>query len=115
MRTAWISSGDLATRLPVAGPTEVHELAASFNTMARSIESGRRALEHQNEELRQSERLKSELVSIVSHELRTPLASILGFAQLLLTRGDELPPAERRRFLEIVVTTRRQTLVLVSS
>src|SRR5205823_6143894 len=50
--SARIATGDLTTRLPVAGPTEVHELADSFNTMAGSLESGRRALERQNEEVR---------------------------------------------------------------
>jgi len=48
------------------------------------------------------ERLKDELVSTVSHELRTPLTSMRGFVELLLTR--EYPPAEQRRFLEIVDT-----------
>ena len=51
--------------------------------MARSLEQGKRALETQNEQLRQSERLKSQLVSIVSHELRNPLTSILGYTRLL--------------------------------
>jgi signal transduction histidine kinase len=38
---------------------------------------------------REAERLKSQLMDTVSHELRTPLASILGFAELLLSRpGD---------------------------
>ena len=45
--------------------------------------------QEQNEELRESEQLKSELVSIVSHEMRTPLASVLGFTSLLLhARGE---------------------------
>ncbi len=31
-------------------------------------------------------RMKDEFVSLVSHELRTPMASVLGFAELILTR-----------------------------
>jgi len=38
------------------------------------------------EQLREAERLKSELISLVSHEFRTPLTSILGFAQTLSAR-----------------------------
>lgn len=34
------------------------------------------------------ERMKTEFVAIASHELRTPLTGIMGFAQLLRTRGD---------------------------
>ena len=68
--------------------------------MARSLEQGQRVLEAQNEELRQSERLKSQLVSIVSHELRNPLTSILGYTSLLLAR--DFDKDESRRYLEII-------------
>jgi signal transduction histidine kinase len=70
--------------------------------MARSLQHGKRELESQNEQLRQSERLKSELVSIVSHELRTPLASIIGYATLLLKR--DFGETEVRRYAEIIRT-----------
>jgi signal transduction histidine kinase len=49
---------------------------------------------------REAERLKTELVATVSHELRTPLASILGFAELLITR--DLEPESRRTYLETI-------------
>src|SRR2546423_13757900 len=68
--------------------------------MAASLERSRRELEEQNRKLRESEKVKSELVSSVSHELRTPLASILGFSDLMLQR--DLDPADRRRYLELV-------------
>jgi signal transduction histidine kinase len=41
-------------------------------------------------ELRQAERVRSELIAVVSHEFRTPLTSILGFAQTLTARYDAL-------------------------
>ncbi len=50
---------------------------------------------------RDLERTKDEIISVVSHELRTPLASIVGFADLLLTR--EYPEASKREFLSIMV------------
>jgi len=81
-----IAAGDLSTRLPEEGAAEIHALTSSFNAMARSLEQGKRELEAQNEQLRESERLKAQLVSIVSHELRTPLTSILGYARLLRSR-----------------------------
>lgn len=97
-----LAGGDLSTRLDEKGPGpgEVGELKVAFNQMAEQLERGRAELESQNEKLRESERLKSELVSIVSHELRTPLASVLGFTSLLLTR--EVSPEEQRRYLEII-------------
>ena len=54
--------------------------------MAASLERGQRELEGQNAQLRESERLRFELVSAVSHEVRTPLACVLGYTTLLLTR-----------------------------
>ena len=49
---------------------------------------------------RESDRLKSEFISIVSHELRTPLTSILGYTELMLAR--EFKPAEQREFVKTV-------------
>jgi len=95
-----LADGDLSSRLPVGGVAEVGDLQRSFNRMAASLERGRRELEEQNRKLRESERVKSELVSSVSHELRTPLASILGFSDLMLQR--DLEPSDRRRYLELV-------------
>jgi signal transduction histidine kinase len=95
-----LAEGDLTSRVDERGVAEVGALQRAFNSMAASLERGRRALEEQNRKLRESERLKSELVSSVSHELRTPLASILGFSDLILQR--DLDPADRRRYLELV-------------
>jgi signal transduction histidine kinase len=95
-----VAAGDLSTRLPEEGAAELHELTEAFNAMARSLEHGKRELEAQNEQLRQSERLKSELVSIVSHELRTPLSGILGYSSLLLKR--EFDEEDARRYLEVI-------------
>jgi signal transduction histidine kinase len=95
-----IAAGDLSTRIPAGGPAEIRELTTAFNTMAESVEHGRRELEVQNEQLRQSERAKSELITIVSHELRTPLASILGYTRLLLKRDTD--QRTLRRYVEII-------------
>src|SRR5262249_31730051 len=97
-----VAAGDLSTRLPEKGPAEIHELTVAFNAMARSLEQGKRELELQNEQLRESERLKSELVSIVSHELRTPLASIIGYATLLQKR--DFTDEDVKRYAEIIGT-----------
>jgi signal transduction histidine kinase len=95
-----LAEGDFATRLEEGGPGEVGALTESFNRMAEQLQRHEAELAEQNRRLRESERLKSELVSIVSHELRTPLASVLGFTSLLLTR--DVSPEDRRRYLEII-------------
>jgi len=45
--------------------------------------------------------VRRELVANVSHDLRTPLASLHGYLETLVLKGDRLDPAERRRYLEI--------------
>ena len=95
-----LADGHLEQRLREGGPGEVGELTRAFNAMAENLERNRHELRAQNEQLRESERLKTELVSIVSHELRTPLASVLGFTSLLLTR--DFDEETRHRYLGIV-------------
>jgi len=95
-----IARGELTVDLDERGPGEIGMLKRAFLAMATDLAERRRALEEQNERLRESERLKSELVSIVSHEIRTPLASILGFTSVLLQR--DVADEDRKRFLEII-------------
>lgn len=97
---AQIAAGDFSIRIAPDGPAEIQELTTAFNTMAGSVEAGRRNLERQNEQLRESERAKSELITIVSHELRNPLASILGYTSLILRR--DMSRDAIRRYVEII-------------
>ena len=107
---AEVAKGDFEVRLPEVGAGEVAALAAAFNSMTRALEAGRETLVEQNERLQESERHKSDLISMVSHELRTPLSSVLGFTSLLLQR--DFPPEERRRYLQIVDTEARRLAAL---
>ena len=95
-----VAAGDLSIRLSQKGPGEVGELTTSFNEMAERLEATHHELEEQNAQLRESERLKSDLVNTVSHELRTPLSGVLGFTKLLLTR--DFDSETRRHYLGIV-------------
>jgi signal transduction histidine kinase len=52
------------------------------------------------EALRQSERLKTDLLSMVSHELRTPLAIIKGYTSTFLRSSKEWSKEEKRGFLQ---------------
>ena len=96
---------------PEQGPAEVHDLAASFNEMAASLERSKHELEDQNRQLRESERLRSELISVISHEVRTPLACVLGYTSLLQTRP--VDEATRQEYLSIIADEARRLEGLV--
>jgi two-component system sensor histidine kinase BaeS len=60
--TRRLAAGDRASRVPVAGASEVADLALAFNHMAESLE--------------RSEATRRQMVSDVAHELRTPLTNL---------------------------------------
>lgn len=68
-----IADGDLNNRVYVNNTDEIGELAETFNDMA--------------EEIKKSERLKTDFVSSISHELRTPLTAIKGWSETILYDG----------------------------
>jgi signal transduction histidine kinase len=75
-------------------------------------ESAHRRLAEQNEQLRESDRLKDEFVALISHDLRTPLTSIMGYLELTLADGDLTE--DQRGYLEIVDRNADRLLRLVN-
>lgn len=57
--------------------------------------------------LLQMDQVKSEFISTAAHELRTPLSSMLGYAELLLSRGEfgEFDEGQKRAFLQEIFDT----------
>ncbi len=76
------------------GGDEIDQLDLAFNAMAIRIKE-------QVERLRETDRLRRELVSNVSHDLRTPLASMQGYLDTLLIKNGTLSDIERERCLSI--------------
>jgi signal transduction histidine kinase len=79
-----LARGDLSVRAPRSGPTEIDDLAASFNEMAANLERLFDA--------------RRELVAWASHDLRTPLANIQAMLEAL--QDGLMQPAEALRSLE---------------
>ena len=71
------------------------------------LESAIKALQarvaEQFDQLAHSDRLRRELVSNLSHDLHTPLASIHGYVERCVIRGEQLAPAEREQNLRVVL------------
>ena len=82
-----------------ASDDEIAQLQHAFGRMANKIRE-------QFENLKETDRLRRELVTNVSHDLRTPLASMHGYVETLLLKNDTLNAEERLHYLEI---TRKHT------
>jgi signal transduction histidine kinase len=81
-----MARGDLEARAPAGGPTEVAELAASFNEMGSNL---RRLFD-----------TRRELVAWASHDLRTPLANMQAVLEALedgLAEPQEYVPVLREQ------------------
>jgi signal transduction histidine kinase len=75
--------------IPPEGPSEVKDLARSFNEMTRRVQI--------------SQQSQRDFVANVSHELKTPLTSIQGFAQAILD-GAANSPESLRQAVEVIMS-----------
>lgn len=98
--------GQLDRRIGVKSSDEIGQLAASFNQMADTIVAN-------VEDLKQTDRLRRELIANVSHDLRNPLAALQGYLETIMMKGDALSPDERQRYMETVLKNTRSLNTLV--
>lgn len=78
-------------------PTEIAELASSFNNMADSLQ--------------ETERQRREFIANVSHELKTPMTTIAGYTDGIL--DGTIPPEEEKQYLHIISDESRRLSRLV--
>ncbi|MFO7813602.1 MAG: ATP-binding protein [Pelovirga sp.] len=97
-----VGRGNLNTRLPIAGPTELAQLATAYNDMVMALDKSQaqtaihieelkktnRQLQQARDELIRSEKMASvgQLAAGLAHELGNPLAALIGYLELLKTR-----------------------------
>lgn len=99
--SAYASNGGHATEQRYPEKTtfadEIDRLGHSFNIMADRIDA-------QLHELKNNDSQRRELIANVSHDLRTPLATLHGYLETLILKGDSLPLDERARYLQIAAS-----------
>lgn len=94
-----IASGDLGTRIPLTSDADLDPIATSFNEMAEAVQS----------RIQRERRFSAN----VSHELRSPLTSVVGTADLLDRRREELPEREGRLIGILVEQVHRMSQMLL--
>jgi two-component system OmpR family sensor kinase/two-component system sensor histidine kinase BaeS len=106
MATGAVARGDLGPRVPLKSKDEIGELAASFNSMADSLQK--------------AEQLRRDMTADIAHELRNPLAILQGNLEAMVdgvippTPEDLQPLFDQTRLLTRLVEDLR-TLALAEA
>ncbi|MEX6503975.1 ATP-binding protein [Pseudomonas zhanjiangensis] len=82
--------------------SQVLAYSRRLEQQSRELEAATAELRAANARLQELDRLKDDFISTVTHELRTPLTSIRAFSEIL-NDNPELEPAQRARFIAIIV------------
>ncbi len=98
--------GDLNQRIDFKSNDELGLLAESFNQMADRILAN-------IEELKETDRLRRELIANVSHDLRSPLASIRGYLETIQMKDGNLSSIERQHYMDVILDTTTSMEALV--
>ncbi len=96
-----------SVHLDMESRDELGRLGRTFFGMAERIGQ-------QVDRLKETDRLRRELVANVSHDLRTPITSMQGYLETLLLKEESLSPGERTGYLNSALRQCRRLSKLVS-
>jgi PAS domain S-box-containing protein len=89
-----------------------------YHGVSRDISERKKAellLKERENQLRELNSTKDKLFSIIAHDLRSPFNTILGFSELLINSFKDLDVAESEKYLEIINSSAKSTLVLLDN
>jgi signal transduction histidine kinase len=94
-----LKTAEEANERRMAAERGAEQATAMAEEQARLVEAERALVER----LRESDRLKDDLLAAVSHELRTPLAGMLGALATLSAREGQLTDPQRQELVDMAV------------
>ncbi len=86
----------------------LEEQATNLATLAEQYDDTRRELEILNQE-------KNKFFSIIAHDLKSPFTALLGFAELLVMKGDQLPPDMVKQYATAIDRSGRKVFDLLEN
>jgi len=114
-RTAELESVIEHLHREIAERTRAEERAKKLNEeLEQRVKERTAALEIAYKELKETDRMKDEFLSLVSHEFRTPLTSIMSFSEILMNYPDE-NSSTQREFLSIINSESKRLTRLVNN
>ncbi len=113
-----LAKGNLTTRVPVDGASEIQSVAISLNAMAVQLDEYTHGLEQKVSEktaqLELANRHKSEFLTNMSHELRTPLNAVIGFSDVLKEQYFGELNAKQREYVKDINESGQHLLSLIN-
>lgn len=120
-----VTEGNLDARSTIKTQDEYQRLADAFNSMLDGLQASQEKLRKANTqldtkiselsdrniELYKANKLQSEFLANISHEFRTPLNAILGFAEILKSKGEN---DKNIRYADNIVTSGRNLLTMIN-
>ncbi len=93
--------------------SQVRAYSHQLEEKSLALEAATKDLREANEQLKELDRLKDDIMSSVTHELRTPLTSIRALSEMLLD-DPKINLEDRKRFLAIIVSETERLTRLVN-
>jgi len=90
--------GQYSERIPQVTNNEIGQLSLSFNKMADTIVANL-------DELKETDRMRRELIANISHDLRSPMASLRGYLETIQIKDKKLSNLERQKYIDVLLDT----------
>ncbi len=110
-----IARGEWDQTLEFDRTDEVGQLAKSFTSMVSQLQTSFAALENNNQELQQLDKLKDEFLANTSHEFRTPLNGMIGIAESMIDGATGTLSEIQQQNLSMIASSGRRLNELVNN